>query len=91
MILEWVVSTALQEYLRSLWPKRGPKNNKKEIQKLMNADCNPVRTVGELREILSHFADDVSMSSSYEWHHVQVRVVNGEGKIHIGKVQTWGK
>jgi hypothetical protein len=89
MILEFLISTTLQELItRNFKPKH--KNNKQEIHKLINADCNDVRTVGELREILKHFADDVSMGNSYEWHHVQVRTVNGMGSLNIGKVQTWG-
>ena len=91
MIIEWIVSTALQEYLRNLLPSRKTKNNKKRIEELKQG-TNHVKTVGELREVLAFFSDDVPLSSSIEhsWMHVQVREVDGKGSIAIGQVTTWG-
>jgi hypothetical protein len=82
-IVEFVLSTWLTEKLRPYFARK-PKNNIKMIKKL-KCDQYTVSNVGELKELLQYFADDVPLrGSSFKYPHLQLREVDGVGLITLG-------
>ena len=70
MLLETLVTTAMFEGARHLL-KRKPRNNPQVICEM---DLPTFETVGELRKLLSNFADDVpTRGGSFHYPHIQVR------------------
>ena len=71
MILETIGSTILTEWLRSKWPKKRIKNNRKNID-IISHEMPTFQTVGELRALLDNFADDVPTRGGMDFPLLQV-------------------
>lgn len=83
MVLETIAITAITEWLRSKIPKRKVKNNKYAID-IIEREMPTFETVGELRELLKNFADDVPTRGGFNYPMLQVRVLSGQGRISFG-------
>jgi len=82
-VIVTVLSTFLIEKIRPYF-KRKPKSNKQAIRK-MERDMPVFQTVGELRELLTNFGDDVIIEgSTFKYPMLQVRVVDNVGLINLG-------
>jgi len=79
MIFETIASTAIIEGVRHLI-KRKPRNNPEVIQSM---NLPTFETVGELRKLLSNFADDVpTYGNTFRYPHIQVR--SDLGRLYFG-------
>lgn len=83
MILETIGTTLLGEWVRSKWPKKRIKNNRKNIE-IISREMPTFQTVGELRALLENFADDVPTRGGLDFPLLQVRVLDGKGQLSFG-------
>ena len=84
MILETIGTTLLGEWIRSKWPKKPTQNNISAIRTI-SREMPTAETVGELRELLSNFADEVPLvGGGQNFVHLQVRELDGVGQITMG-------
>lgn len=91
-ILEFIISTLFFEKLRPYFTRK-PKNNLKAIAKMSeNGGCTTFATVGELKKLLTNFADDTEMrGSSFQYPHLQMYELNNKGLIFLGSSNQLSK
>jgi len=83
MFLETIVTTVLFEKIRP-YLKRKPRNNKRAIEE-MRKEMPVFQSVGELKQLLANFSDDVEIrGSSYRYPHLQMYQLDGRGLIFLG-------
>jgi hypothetical protein len=88
-MIEFLIMTLTTEWLRKKlnWSSKS-RNNLKNIRKFKQK--MPVfETVGELKELLSNFSDDIPIEgSTFKYPMLQLREIDGKAYIHLASTSN---